>query len=312
MVRIQKGYHDFYAYIDFINYVFGMNGTHRSFDTLLPKLYADGKTSADDTYFAIDGEKLVGAVLSYPLTFNFGATSLPARGIGSVSTHPRHRGEGHMKALMNRAIEDMQKDGVALSVLGGRRGRYAHWGFEKCDAMSYYTVSRDTLRYHTIKTDGYTMKKVEKTDAELLDSLRTHMNQRAIHVTREKSDLYDVITSWKCVPFAYFKNDALVGYSIYYGGKKQLSEFEVFDLADVPALLFLSVKTLGEISIAVPLYEADKGDAIDPYAEEVSAVSEECFLVLDFDKVLSAFSPSRQAERRSLTARSPSGSTATK
>lgn len=88
MTKIQKGYSDFHGYIDFINYCFGMNGTSRAFDTLLPKLYADGKASADDTYFALDGDKLVGTVLSYPLTLHIGSKTLSMRGIGSVATLP--------------------------------------------------------------------------------------------------------------------------------------------------------------------------------------------------------------------------------
>ena len=97
MAIIQKGYHSNEDYIDFINYVFGMNGTpSSSFQTLLPKLYGDGRETDKETYFALKNDRIVGAVLSYPLTFKANDKTLTARGIGSVSTHPRHRGEGFM------------------------------------------------------------------------------------------------------------------------------------------------------------------------------------------------------------------------
>ncbi len=288
MTKIQKGYSDFHGYIDFINYCFGMNGTSRAFDTLLPKLYADGKTSADDTYFALDGDKLVGTVLSYPLTLHIGSETLSMRGIGSVATHPRHRGKGIMKSLMEAAIDDMIKDGVALSVLSGRRGRYAHFGYEKCDAMTYYTVNRASLSYREPATDGYSVKKVDRNDTELLDLLHTHMHSRPYYVDRPREELYDILTSWRSTPYAYFQGNRLVGWSVFYASKHQLSEFEVLDPAAIGAILALSVKAFGEITVAVPIYENEKGALIDPYAETVNAISETNFLVLDFEKLLSA------------------------
>lgn len=288
MATIQKGHPDFYGYIDFINYVFGMNGSSRAFNTLLPKLYADGKTSADDTYFAIENEKIVGTVLSYPLTFHIGDATLSARGIGSVATHPRHRGEGLMKALMQTALEDMKKEGVALSVLGGRRGRYAHFGYEKCDAVSYYAVNKASVGYLAPSSEGYSMKKIERDDSALLDLLHSHMHNRAYCVERPREEFYDILVSWQSVPFAFFRGDTLVGYALYHGARRQFSEFELLDASAIGAILALSVQTFGELSIAVPLHEAEKGDLIDRYAETVSALSEECFLVLDYERVLTA------------------------
>ncbi len=288
MAIIQKGHSDFHGYIDFINYCFGMNGTSRAFDTLLPKLYADGKSTADDTYFAIENEKIAGTVLSYPLTFHVGGETLSARGIGSVATHPRHRGKGLMKALMEKAIDDMIKENVALSVLGGRRGRYAHFGYEKCDAMTYYTVNATTVGYLSPSPEGYYMKKIERDDTALLDLLHTLMESRSYYVERPREALYDILSSWHSVAFAYFHGETLVGWSVYSGRNRRFSEFEVLDADAIGAILALSVQQFGELSIAVPIHENEKAALIDPYAETVSSISEECFLVLDFEKVLSA------------------------
>ncbi|MBQ7364620.1 MAG: GNAT family N-acetyltransferase [Clostridia bacterium] len=288
MALIQKGYPSFHDYIDFINYCFGMNGASHAFDKLLPKLYADGKTTSDDTYFALEGDRIVGTVLAYPLTFTVGNTTLQARGIGSVATHPRHRGEGFMKAMMKEALDAMARDGIDFSVLGGRRRRYYHFGFEKCDGMLYYALTPKTVSYLAPDTEGYTIQPITKEDTALLDELHTHMHRRPYYTHRPREALYDILVSWYATPYAYFKGDRLVGWAIHYGSKRQLSEFEYLDEAAVPAMLALSVRTLGDLSVAVPAYEEKKGALIDPFAETVTDVSNECFLVFNFKNTLSA------------------------
>ena len=288
MAIIQKGYPDLHEYIDFINYCFGMNGTSLSFDKLLPKLYADGKPSADDTYFALDGDKIVGTVLAYPMTFHVAGQTLKARGIGSVATHPRHRGEGFMKAMMKEALDDMARDGIDLSVLGGRRRRYAHFGFEKCDAMTYYEVNRTTVGYLSPSTEGYSIRPVAREDEALLDLLHFHMQSRPYYTERPRAERYDILLSWMSAPYAFFKGDTLVGWAIHYGRKRQFSEFEILSPEAAGAILALSVNTFGELSIAVPIHEHEKAAMIDPYAENVTSVSNECFLVFNWEKVLSA------------------------
>ena len=288
MAVIQKGHPDFYGYIDFINYCFGMNGTSHAFNTLLPKLYADGKTSGEHTYFALEGDKIVGTVLAYPLTFHIGGHTLSARGIGSVATHPRYRGEGFMKAMMKRALDDMVKDGVAFSVLGGRRRRYAFFGFEKCDAMSYFNVTPKTVSYLSPSTAGYSMKRICREDTVLLDLLHTKMHSRPYYTERARCELYDILVSWYSTPYAFFEGEELVGWAIHYASKRQFSEFEGLKPSAVPAMLALSVQAFGELSIAVPKYELDKASLIDPYTENITDVSNECFLVLDWQSVLTA------------------------
>ena len=181
MAIIQKGYPSNEDYIDFINYVFGMNGTpSASFPSLLPKLYSAKRETDKVTYFALDNERIVGTVLSYPLTFHIGDKTLTAHGIGSVATHPRHRGEGFMKDLMKQAINDMVKDGIDFSVLGGRRHRYAHFGFEKCDGMMYFSITPKTVSYVNPNREGITMRTVKEDDTALLDSLYEKMHQRPL------------------------------------------------------------------------------------------------------------------------------------
>ena len=288
MAIIQKGYHSNEDYIDFINYVFGMNGSpSSSFSTLLPKLYRDGRETDKDTYFALDNDRIVGAVLSYPLTFRADGKILTARGIGSVSTHPRHRGEGFMKDLMKTAIDDMVKDDIDFSVLGGRRHRYAHFGFEKCDGMMYFSITPKTVSYVNPDRRGITMREVKADDTALLDTLFEKMHQRPYYTERPREDLHDILCSWRARPYAFFQSETLVGWAVHYVSKRQFSEFCPLDPALTQAMLAVAIDSLGQLSIAIPAYDYVLGAEVDVLAEDVNIISNECFLVLNWQRVLS-------------------------
>ena len=289
MAIIQKGYHSNEDYIDFINYVFGMNGSpSSSFSTLLPKLYRDGRESDKNTYFALNGDRIVGAVLAHPITFRVNGTPLTVRGIGSVSTHPRHRGEGFMKDLMKTAIDDMIKDDIDLSVLGGRRHRYAHFGFEKCDGMMYFSVNNTTVGYVKPSREGITMREVKADDAALLDLLYETMQQQPYYAERPRNDLHDILCSWRSRPYAFFQGETLVGWAVHYSSKRQLSEFCSLNPALTKAMVAVATDNLGSLSIAIPAYDHILAGEVDVLSEDVHMVSNECFLVLNWKKVLSA------------------------
>jgi len=289
MAILQTGYRSNEEYIDFINYVFGMNGTPASsFPTLLPKLYRDGRQTDKVTYFALDNERIVGTVLSYPLTFHIGGKTLTARGIGSVATHPRHRGEGFMKDLMKTAIDDMVKDDIDFSVLGGRRHRYAHFGFEKCDGMMYFSITPKTVSYVNPDRGDITMREVKADDTELLDTLFEKMHERPYYTERPREDLHDILSSWRARPYAFFQGETLVGWAVHYVSKRQLSEFSSLDPALTQAMLAVAIDSLGSLSVAVPAYDHALAGEVDVLAEDVNIISNECFLVLNWQKVLSA------------------------
>ena len=53
--------------IDFLNYVFGMNGADSGFYRLLPKLYKPENRPEDYNYVVLEGGKLRAAVGAYPI-----------------------------------------------------------------------------------------------------------------------------------------------------------------------------------------------------------------------------------------------------
>jgi GNAT superfamily N-acetyltransferase len=81
-----------------------------------------------------DRSEIVGMIAIVPLTLRFGGSTMQAGGVTAVATHPLYRGKGIMSALLARADQEMQQRGDVVSVLGGDRSRYAHFGWEQVGA----------------------------------------------------------------------------------------------------------------------------------------------------------------------------------
>ena len=132
---------------DFANMVFSMHTRPHDFARMLPKLYADGSATEGEHYLVREDGRLVAAVCAHPFTLACRDRTLPCAAIGSVSVHPYVRGKGYMRKLMTTAVADMAQNGIALSVLDGRRHRYAYFGYEPAGLRAEYTITPDNLRH---------------------------------------------------------------------------------------------------------------------------------------------------------------------
>ncbi len=273
-------------YIDFINYVFSFNGHDRSFEKLLPKLYKKEKNgSVDDTFFIMGENRLAAAIGCFPIEFSILGEKLPVKGIGNVAVHPRDRSKGYMKACMKAALDEMIADGVAFSVLGGRRHRYNHFGYEKCGANRTYEVNGTSLAY--VSADGepsLTMRKLDRNDTATLKELKALSESRPYHCTRPMDDLYDTLISWHATPYVFFEGDTFAGWAVIQGG--DVYEFIPAKLTYVAPMLRLLTKVRWGLNYRIPNFDKDIANAIFPYAESSYAGWDAAFNVLDYEKVL--------------------------
>ena len=132
---------------DFANMAFSMHTRPHDFARMLPKLYADGSATEGEHYLVREDGRLVAAVCAHPFTLACRDRTLPCAAIGSVSVHPYVRGKGYMRKLMTTAVADMAQNGIALSVLDGRRHRYAYFGYEPAGLRAEYNITPDNLRH---------------------------------------------------------------------------------------------------------------------------------------------------------------------
>lgn len=273
-------------YLDFINYVFGFNGNDRAFDKLLPKLYKETKNgSVNDTYFIKDENRLAAAIGSFPLEFSIMGEKISVKGIGNVAVHPRDRSKGYMKACMKAALDDMIADGIAFSVLGGRRHRYNYFGYEKCGVDRSYEVNGTSLSYVSAEGEPeLSMRRLNREDTAALLDLKTLLETRPYHCTRPMDDLFDTLISWHAVPYVFYEGETFAGWAIV--NHDNVIEFVPAKLPYVAPMMRLLTKARWNLNYHIPYFDKAIANAIFPYAESSQASADANFNVLDYEKVL--------------------------
>ena len=133
--------------LDFINMVFSMHRAPHNFRTLLPKLYGADRQTEWCHYLAKEDGKISAVVCVLPITLEHGGHTITCATVGSVSVHPYSRGKGYMKQLMAMAAEDMERQGITLSILDGRRHRYQYYGYEPGGHYLEYRFNEDNFRH---------------------------------------------------------------------------------------------------------------------------------------------------------------------
>ena len=117
---------------------------HPAFDSLYPDLFQPTDECLGRHLIVRRDGHIAACAGVYPVEMQIGPCRLRVAGIGQVATDPPHRSAGLMTALMHAVRERIARDGYVLSWLGGRRDRYARFGWEKaglalriwCDARS--------------------------------------------------------------------------------------------------------------------------------------------------------------------------------
>lgn len=274
-------------YVDFINYVFGMNGTDRSFYRLLPKLYGENRDPASFTYFIKEGDRLAAAIGAYPLTFRILGEDFKVSGIGNVAVHPRDRSKGYMKDCMAAATADMIAEGCDFSVLSGRRHRYAYFGYQKCGNDYQLDITAKTVRYVTGDYEPtLTLRRVNREDDAVLDAIYELHHRRKFCTVRPRADLYDILISWQAVPYAFLDGDRVAGFAIV--GDHGVLDFALEDLSQTADALTLLSRIRWGLCYHVPLWNKELRDALLPYAENCMIGADICFSVFHWERVLSA------------------------
>ena len=91
----------------------------------------DPHLGPEDTWVAVDGARLVSCVQIFERRIRSREGALRLGGIGSVCTHPDFAGRGVASGLLERAIEEMEHRGHALSLLFSTHfGLYGRLGWK--------------------------------------------------------------------------------------------------------------------------------------------------------------------------------------
>ena len=232
---VQLTLDDFEEAIDLINYVFSQAHDPHDFERRLPKLYRPTEERMRCLYGIRLRGRLVAVAGAYPLAWQIGATTLRVSGIGGVATHPRHRGEGLMGAVVSHCVAEARAAGCHLSWLDGLRRRYRHFGYERCGTELGFRLAARDFAAAGIDTAELRFRRLQEGDALLAAAQRLHARQE-VHWQRAPAEFLTICTSWNAELFAALDGDEFAGYLIAGRDQSRVVELVAVDAADAPRL----------------------------------------------------------------------------
>jgi predicted N-acetyltransferase YhbS len=287
---VRLGAADFEEAVDFLNLVFGTHGPH-DFELLLPKLYRRDDECMGWNRAVKEGGRIRAIVGLFPLSWQVGDTQLKMGGIGGVSSHPRCRGAGYMKALMLDCVDTMRREGQHLSWLGGQRQRYGYFGYERCGVGLEYRVSKTNLRHIGAQPGTLRFVPIEEGDKAELARAKELYDARPSRATREGHDFWQICRSWQDRPHAAVDEDGdMVGYVVANSSGDHLSEVCAVDAAEAATMVraWVGDTKAGSVVVDVPAWDLGLGRALDVFAEGAQAKTSGNWQIFDWCAVLEA------------------------
>ena len=184
--------------IDFIDFVFSKNSAPHDFPKMYPNLYRPTDECMNALVNLREDGVIKASVLVLPRTLSVDGTELKVYGIGNVATHPRARGRGFMSRIMNETTAELKANGAALGMLGGRRSRYNHFGYEVGgNAYQLDFAGGDvTNAWPDFKADAYTFQTFEANETALIDRLHAIYNAKPVHYRYDRDNYVLRFYNW--------------------------------------------------------------------------------------------------------------------
>lgn len=288
---VQLNAADFEDAMDFMNLVFSAHGPI-DFTQLLPALYQPDDEMMGWNWAVREEGRIRAVVGSFPITWQLGPAQLEVAGIGGVSSHPRRRGAGYMRQLMEHCVQRMRDEGKHLSWLGGQRQRYAYFGYEKCGIGYSFSLSKTNLRHvYGDAESRLSFQPLEPGDAtHRAGCIELHDAQTyRCHRPAERFD--SLLRSWKHRPHIALAPDGrMVGYVVTNASGNSVCEICAVSEGD-PLLEVARAWTAQQSSSSAQFSLAPWHPlvrALGPIAESFSTSSTGNWQVFDWQATLSA------------------------
>jgi predicted N-acetyltransferase YhbS len=125
---------------EMLDITFASHAYHR-FSRFYTNAYSLDTFSDNRYYIAEIDNRIAAHVAVTPVTAHVGKAEFRIGAIGGVATLPEFRRQGLMSRLMEHSIGEMNREGIPVAALGGRRLRYANFGFENAGSQVRVTVN---------------------------------------------------------------------------------------------------------------------------------------------------------------------------
>lgn len=274
--------------LDFVNYVFSFSHRPHDFRKLLPKDYEHPGFHRHHLIASREG-RIQATVATLPLSLRLSDDSRLSLGyVGTVSVHPRARGEGHMKRLMQLTRERALSEGMEMLVLAGQRQRYNYFGFEKAGALLSFEVNTDNLRHALSAEAGEDVRftRLSGMAEHEIDQVYRLFERQVMRGERSREALPEFLRSWQAEAFGISKGGEVIGYLC--AREKILSEWSLADEALLLPVLkaWLRYRGIGEATLNLPLHRQGELEVLARAAEDYSLFDSFMADVLDWRSVL--------------------------
>ncbi len=119
---------------------------HPPFEDIYPDLFLEDDEVLGRHAVIREGGRIVSCVGTYLIPVQLGGCRVMTAGLGQVATDPAVRGKGCMTALINHELDRCRDEGALVAWLGGRRDRYAHFGFDDTGLLYDYWLDIHSTR----------------------------------------------------------------------------------------------------------------------------------------------------------------------
>lgn len=282
---VVAGKNDFREVTDFINMVFD-----KKFPEFMEKVYTKENFMQAEHYLIRDKGDIAACVAVYPQTIRFGEKSIECAWIGSVSVHPKKRGEGHMKRLMAHVNDVLKERGVPFAYLSGRRNRYGFYGYEITGIRNYYSFEEENVRL-TVGFDnctGYEFVPLSDNTTTDLDAVMDLYSKRLVTV-RSRENMLQAMRTWYYKPFVIKKYGQFTGYMLI--RDEDIAELELIDYTDLHKIIgaIMTEFELESVRIEAREWEREKCQYLADSCERYSIETLGNMQIFDYVKTLTFF-----------------------
>ncbi len=227
IIQLKAG--DFDEAMGFLNEVFGEHAPH-DFAHMLPSIYQPTDEHMRCNYAVRDRGRLAAIVGVFPIDWRVGGIALKMAGVGGVSVHKDFRGKGYMKLLMNHAVDEMRREGIDISYLGGRRQRYAYFGYEVGGGDYRLSFNKDNVRHTFADRDDQVVLEPAHDDTSTNMQIKQMLDACDLHCDRPVETIHRYLKSWFAEPMlARSRDGTIVGYISSHPENRQINELAASD-----------------------------------------------------------------------------------
>ncbi|WP_342416084.1 GNAT family N-acetyltransferase [Paenibacillus sp. FSL R10-2782] len=273
--------------IDLANYAFRLD-----FETLMPKAYGKSVDSSAMHKVAVDEKgRLRAQVAVFPEPLTVCDYTLRTCYLGTVSVHPRARGEGHMKALMNMWLGELRNT-YDMVVLYGQRQRYEYFGFTLGGVKFKYFVGEANVRHALRHVNDTGISFCPLFEVEGAESFAHSINtSRLAYIERNVQQLPLIFNTLHQNALGVLDKGKLIGYLIVNEAGDEISEFAMENTDDISRTIkaYMVYSRAERISVYTPEYDIPLNTTLGSIAEDYVIETSDMYHILDFANVLKAY-----------------------